>query len=73
MVSYCSQRRGDPGIPLLEYTEQDLQREFFRRKGCESSCTIGCVRRASAIDEWRAYGALDNQSPVAILGSADFD
>lgn len=57
LVSYCSQRRGDPGIPLLEYTEQDLQREFFRRKGCESSCTIGCVRRASAIDEWRAYGA----------------
>ncbi|MGQ0720261.1 MAG: radical SAM protein [Candidatus Eiseniibacteriota bacterium] len=55
-VNYCSQRRGEPGIRLMDYTRDDLRRAFFERKGCEARCTIGCVRRASAIDEWRAYG-----------------
>jgi MoaA/NifB/PqqE/SkfB family radical SAM enzyme len=53
-VSYCSQRRGDPGIDLLAYTAEDVEREFYRPKGCEARCTIGCARRASAFDEWRA-------------------
>lgn len=53
-VSYCSQRRGDPGIPLLEYRREDLVREWHRPKGCEPRCTIGCVRRASSLDEWRS-------------------
>jgi MoaA/NifB/PqqE/SkfB family radical SAM enzyme len=52
-VSYCSQRRGDPGIDLLAYTAEDVEREFYRPKGCEARCTIGCARRASAFDEWR--------------------
>jgi MoaA/NifB/PqqE/SkfB family radical SAM enzyme len=54
LVSYCSQRRGNPGISLLDYTGDDVEREFYRRKGCEAQCTIGCARRASAFDEWRA-------------------
>jgi len=53
-VSYCSQRRDDPGIDLLAYTAEDVEREFYRPKGCEARCTIGCARRASAFDEWRA-------------------
>lgn len=53
IVSYCSQRRGEPGIPLDEYTHRDLQREFYTTKGCEDHCTISCVRRASAIDSLR--------------------
>ncbi len=52
-VAYCSQRRAEPGIPLLEYTRSDLKREYDRPKGCEDSCTIACVRRASSLDEWR--------------------
>lgn len=52
-VSYCSQRRGDPGTPLLEYTRADAERAFDMPKGCEASCTIACVRRASALDGWR--------------------
>ncbi|MDH3623646.1 MAG: radical SAM protein [Myxococcales bacterium] len=52
-VAYCSQRRAEPGIPLLEYTRDDLKREYDRPKGCEDSCTIACVRRASSLDEWR--------------------
>ncbi len=52
-VAYCSQRRDEPGISLLEYTRDDLKREYDRPKGCESTCTIACVRRASSLDEWR--------------------
>ena len=52
-VAYCSQRRAEPDIALLEYTRDDLKREFDRPKGCEDSCTIACVRRASSLDEWR--------------------
>lgn len=53
-VSYCSQRRGSPGIDILDYTADDIEREFYRAKGCEAQCTIGCARRASAFDGWRA-------------------
>jgi MoaA/NifB/PqqE/SkfB family radical SAM enzyme len=52
-VSYCSQRRSEPGTPLLKYTSKDLREAFETPKGCEASCTIACVRRASAMDEWR--------------------
>ena len=43
-VSYCSQRRGEPGTPLLHYGKQDLQDAFHTPKVCESGCTISCVR-----------------------------
>ena len=52
-VAYCSQRRTEPGTSLLDYTRDDLKREYDRPKGCEDSCTIACVRRASSLDEWR--------------------
>jgi MoaA/NifB/PqqE/SkfB family radical SAM enzyme len=54
LVSYCSQRRDAPGIDLLEYTADDVERGFYTPKGCEARCTIGCARRASAFDEWRS-------------------
>lgn len=53
IVSYCSQRRGEPGVPLLSYTSEHL-RQGRQRKGCEEACTLSCVRRASAPDAWRA-------------------
>jgi hypothetical protein len=53
LVSYCSQRRSDPGVPVLDYQRRDLLEAFETPKGCEASCTIACVRRASAMDEWR--------------------
>jgi MoaA/NifB/PqqE/SkfB family radical SAM enzyme len=53
IVSYCSQRRNDPGIQILEYQREDVRRAFETPKGCESACTIACVRRASSMDEWR--------------------
>ena len=52
-VAYCSQRRAEPDISLLDYTRADLKRAYHSPKGCENSCTIACVRRASSLDEWR--------------------
>jgi len=60
VVSYCSQRRGDPGIALLDYGRADLEAGYHYRKGCEALCTLACVRRASALDQWRPQGETDS-------------
>jgi MoaA/NifB/PqqE/SkfB family radical SAM enzyme len=54
LVHYCSQQRGYPGVPLAEYTTDDVKREFLTAKSCAPNCTIGCVHRISFIDHWRA-------------------
>ncbi len=54
LVHYCSQQRGYPGIPVTEYTREDVKREFLTAKSCAPNCTIGCVHRTSYIDHWRA-------------------
>ncbi len=53
-VHWCSQTRGVFKKPLLDYTQADLKRQFFVKKTCADTCTIGCVRTQSAYDEWRA-------------------
>ena len=53
LVHYCSQQRGKPGIALLEYSREDIRREFYSVKDCAPLCTIGCVHRASTLDELR--------------------
>lgn len=58
LVHYCSQQRGKPGIPLLEYGVEDIKREFDTVKSCAPYCTIGCVHRASVLDNWRAQATL---------------
>jgi MoaA/NifB/PqqE/SkfB family radical SAM enzyme len=65
LVHYCSQRRGWPGIPLEEYSREDLRREFFREKPCAPECTLACVHQVSLIDFWRAP-----QTPAAVLTPA---
>lgn len=54
LVHYCSQQRGYPGTPLLQYTVEDIKREFFTEKGCAPQCTVSCVHQVSYIDGWRA-------------------
>ena len=54
LVHYCSQQRGFPGVPIAEYTREDVKREFLTAKTCSPHCTIGCVHRISYIDHWRA-------------------
>lgn len=54
LVHYCSQQRGYPGIPLADYTPEDIEREFHTKKPCAPHCTVGCAQRVSVIDHWRA-------------------
>ena len=54
LVHYCSQQRGYPGVPIAQYTTEDVKREFLTAKSCSPNCTIGCVHRISYIDHWRA-------------------
>jgi len=53
IVSWCSQQRGTPGIPILEYTHQDLEREYWTEKWCAPTCTIQCVHQVGHLDAWR--------------------
>ena len=54
LVHYCSQQRGFPGVPLADYTQDDLEREFLTEKTCAPHCTISCVHQISYIAHWRA-------------------
>ena len=55
LVHYCSQQRGTPGIPLEQYGEEDLEREFHSVKSCAPFCTISCVHQVSMIDQFRDH------------------
>ena len=54
LVHYCSQQRGFPGIPLAQYTREDIRREFLTEKACAPVCTVSCVHQTSLMDFWRA-------------------
>jgi MoaA/NifB/PqqE/SkfB family radical SAM enzyme len=53
LVHYCSQQRGYPGIPLEEYSRENLEREYHTVKACAPYCTIPCVQRVAMVDEFR--------------------
>src|SRR5579883_2544585 len=53
LVHYCSQQRGYPGKPLLEYTTADIRREYRTAKSCAPRCTVACVHQVAYIDGWR--------------------
>ena len=52
-VHWCSQQRGTPGINLLDYTKDDLKREFHTEKTCSPTCTLSCVHQMSMFDRYR--------------------
>lgn len=52
-VHWCSQQRGTPGIRLLDYTAEDLRREFHSEKPCAPTCTLSCVHQMSMFDRYR--------------------
>jgi len=47
------QQRGHPGIPLEEYTPENLEHEYHTVKPCAPHCTIPCVQRVAMVDEFR--------------------
>ena len=53
LVHWCSQQRGYPGIPLDQYTVDDIRREFRTKKNCASHCTVNCVYQSSVLEGWR--------------------
>ncbi len=58
LVHYCSQQRGSPGVPLEQYTREDIRREYRTEKPCAPFCTIACVHQVATFDFWR-----DPQTP----------
>jgi MoaA/NifB/PqqE/SkfB family radical SAM enzyme len=54
LVHYCSQQRGYPAKPLLEYTVEDIRREYRTTKECAPRCTVACVHQVGYIDNWRS-------------------
>jgi MoaA/NifB/PqqE/SkfB family radical SAM enzyme len=53
LVHYCSQQRGYPAKPLMEYTVEDIRREYRTEKGCAPRCTVACVHQISYLDFFR--------------------
>ena len=53
LVHYCSQQRGYPAKPLLEYTRDDVRREYRTVKECAPRCTVACVHQVAYLDFWR--------------------
>lgn len=71
MVNWCSQQRGTPGIPLLEYSQADIDREYITEKWCAPTCTIQCVHQVGHLDAWRdpqismeKYHSLNSKPPA---------
>jgi MoaA/NifB/PqqE/SkfB family radical SAM enzyme len=50
LVHYCSQQRGYPAIPLENYSQADLDREYSTVKPCAPFCTVSCVHRVAMLD-----------------------
>ena len=63
LVHWCSQQRGYPGIPLVNYTVEMREREFLTHKGCAPRCTVSCVQQVGMLDNWRAPQTLQ---PLAV-------
>ncbi len=77
LVHYCSQQRGFPARPLLEYTLADIRREYLTGKACSPHCTVSCVHYVSYFDSWRspqvfpdARPRQEHQKPLVRIGSA---
>jgi hypothetical protein len=70
-VHWCSQQRGHPGIPLAEYTTEDVRRESTSEKSCAPLCTVSCVHRVALLDRIRTQPieTLDEMTPASGSGA----
>ncbi len=66
-VHWCSQRRGYPGTPLLEYTVDDIKQAFNTRKDCSPTCTLSCVHQMSMFDRWRGSQTINDPDSHAAV------
>jgi MoaA/NifB/PqqE/SkfB family radical SAM enzyme len=58
LVHYCSQQRGFPAKPLVDYGIADIRREYVTQKSCAPFCTISCVHQISYFDFFRGKQTL---------------
>jgi MoaA/NifB/PqqE/SkfB family radical SAM enzyme len=70
LVHWCSQQRGYPGIPLLEYTRKDIRREFDTQKSCSPACTLSCVHQMSMFDRLRGVQTIADPTMVMAKNGA---
>jgi len=72
LIHYCSQQRGYPAIPLEQYGQEDMEREYWTQKACAPYCTISCVHRVAMIDlvKEQPREALTQFFPPATPGGA---
>jgi MoaA/NifB/PqqE/SkfB family radical SAM enzyme len=70
LVHRCSQQRGYPGIPFLEYTQEHLDAEYATEKDCAPYCTVSCVHTIAVFDNWR-HPQKPDQRESALVGAAD--
>jgi MoaA/NifB/PqqE/SkfB family radical SAM enzyme len=52
-VHFCSQQRGQPGIPLDACSALDLARAADLPKPCAPHCTVSCVHQVAMLDRFR--------------------
>ncbi len=71
LVHYCSQQRGYPGVPLLEYSSEDVRREYATPKACAPYCTVSCVHKVSAFDFFRGRQDQPPPQPLVNVHSGD--
>jgi MoaA/NifB/PqqE/SkfB family radical SAM enzyme len=72
-VNWCSQTRNVWSKPLLDYTLDDLREQFFKHKPCNPTCTLGCARSCSQLDNWRSQlPASPDDGPVKALPKPSF-
>lgn len=67
-VHWCSQQRGYPGIPLLDYTVEDIRREYRTEKACAPTCTLSCVHQMSMFDRFRGRQSISDPTVTATPG-----
>jgi MoaA/NifB/PqqE/SkfB family radical SAM enzyme len=64
LVHYCSQQRGYPAKPLMDYTLDDIRREYITEKSCAPYCTVSCVHYVSYFDFWRGEQTIKSAQPA---------
>jgi MoaA/NifB/PqqE/SkfB family radical SAM enzyme len=60
MVRWCAQTRTAFGKRLSAYALEDLRKHFYSEKACSDKCSVGCVRTASALDQWRSQRGISD-------------
>ena len=65
MVRWCAQTRMAFGKRLSAYALEDLRQHFYSEKACSDKCSVGCVRTASAFDQWRSQHSSERVGAVS--------